>query len=1309
MGRRKQGRHIQNSGNAGNSKKASKDEVKQLQATLKKQADERREAVEAAKAEKADEDVNQMLTLLPMLLQPAALPSDCDLTKWTGKTPSQLLYDHCRKKKWLKPGFSIKSAKGGSVVTVFLNREDEKTKERKTIVCKDPRIYVDSTEAKNFGAVYALHRVAYDLQINLVLPPGYRDYWKQLEAERKEHPTRGKTSCPTDPFTVQEDHERERQARDAERKRRQRAKELNPKYQHETVIMEDAHRQDAEEAIKSCMVYASTFGIGGTRTSGKDQTILPSLCRKGFLKAHVKEAMQYTHTEKEAQSWLLLHLPERDLPKQFQHVHSGVSVGSSTQAELSRIYKADKLAEYGFAHHVIVQELERNGDNVFAALVTLVMDLLDQKDASSYLTPAEDEARHRDCLEIRKSEREVLSSVNPDAFQSNVEEGCCWLQIAVDIEGLAEPITMVVLYDQRSAYPHSPPLVLAIFELQMEIQDALPKLLANPPPLASLHLQKDKDAAAGPVSVRLGQKLGEEDLLAASAADRQGKKGRSKGSAMPALRDNTGVNAKLQASETALVAKNAYQKMLGKRQKLPSYKERAEILRLTVIIAGETGCGKTTQVPQFILEDLLASGNGSACHIYCTQPRRLSAIAIAQRVSDERTESVGSTVGYSVRLERKASAATRLTFCTTGILLRQLQSDKSLAHISHVVVDEVHERSLDSDVLLALLKDVLRSRRDLKVILMSATLDADKFSRYFGGAPVLNIPGFTHPVSELYLEDLIELTGYQPNLSSLKKVPADDPTLKATLEERAQYRRSTISADPYQSLDNWESIDEESKTSAHLVDDERFQVYQQLSISDEISYRMVAAVVDHICASDSDDGAILVFMPGMYEIRRTMRALSECSASASLHVLPLHSSLTPQEQNRIFQRAPKGSRKVVVSTNVAETSITIDDVTHVIDAGKLKENQFLGTFLDAPQGQSVEASLDALRDISALSANGKLTALGAHLAQLPIDVRLGKMLIFGAMLRCVDPVLTVAAAMGYKSFFVAPMAERDAARAAHQKFYKERSDHLMFAEAFNEYQKMAQVGRGAAHAFCETNFLSRNVLSEVKDLRLQARPSCLMLRVHLYSGPQYYGVLQEMGFVPALERNHRGPLGGDQLNANAEQYNVVKAVLAAGLYPNVIRIVLPQATFTKVEGGAVQNAHNSKDIRFFPKEPGRVFLHPSSALFLENSYDHEYAVYFDKGSSHAGKTFVREVTVISPYALMLFGGKLASHAESNMITVDDWIKFKSSPRVAVLIDNLRDGLDQLLRVKLQNPGEPIDDHALLRCIDRLLQTDGRRF
>lgn len=404
-----------------------------------------------------------------------------------------------------------------------------------------------------------------------------------------------------------------------------------------------------------------------------------------------------------------------------------------------------------------------------------------------------------------------------------------------------------------------------------------------------------------------------------------------------------------------------YKAMLKTRQSLPAWSMMTEILETigrsqVVVISGETGCGKSTQVPQFILDEwmlraAMSTDKSSIGHIeiVCTQPRRISAIGVAERVADERSEKIGNTVGYQIRLENKISTATRLTFCTTGILLRRLQSDDQLDSISHVLVDEVHERSEESDFLLLILKELLVKRSDLKVILMSATLNAKLFSDYFNGCPVLEIPGRTFSVEQIFLEDILDRS-------------------KFVLEADSQYCRKLNKNEEHQLLNELEYADVMAANSAppRSIRDENlpmadlFARYNECSrptcktlflmdpmkINPELIETILKFIVDG--GGDNDDwprdGSILIFLPGLAEIQTIYDALTdsaEFSPRAGKYILvPLHSTLTNEEQSLVFQKPSKGRRKIVLSTNIAETSVTIDDCVFVIDCGQMKEKRF---------------------------------------------------------------------------------------------------------------------------------------------------------------------------------------------------------------------------------------------------------------------------------------------------------------------------------------------------------------------------------
>ncbi|KAJ8755628.1 hypothetical protein K2173_022223 [Erythroxylum novogranatense] len=401
-----------------------------------------------------------------------------------------------------------------------------------------------------------------------------------------------------------------------------------------------------------------------------------------------------------------------------------------------------------------------------------------------------------------------------------------------------------------------------------------------------------------------------------------------------------------------------YKEILTSRTSLPISGLKDDILKTlrekdVVVVCGETGSGKTTQVPQFILDDMIESGNGGFCNIICTQPRRIAAISVAERVSDERCESSpgsdGSLVGYQVRLDSARNEKTKLLFCTTGILLRKLAGDRNLTDVTHVIVDEVHERSLLADFLLIILKNLIEKKSsngtsNLKVILMSATVDSGLFASYFGNCPVLTAIGRAHPVTTYFLEDVYESINYVLDSDS----PASLRYQKSTIDKSGPVNNrrgkknlvlsgwgddSMLSEDcvnPYYVSSNFESYTEQTRKNLKRLNEE-FIDYDLLE--DLICY------VDETC----EEGAILVFLPGASEIYTLVDRLIASyrfGGPSCDWVLPLHSSIASIDQKKVFMQPPKGIRKVIIATNIAETSITIDDVLYVIDCGKHKENRY---------------------------------------------------------------------------------------------------------------------------------------------------------------------------------------------------------------------------------------------------------------------------------------------------------------------------------------------------------------------------------
>ncbi len=350
------------------------------------------------------------------------------------------------------------------------------------------------------------------------------------------------------------------------------------------------------------------------------------------------------------------------------------------------------------------------------------------------------------------------------------------------------------------------------------------------------------------------------------------------------------VSAQLKSDLAAMRASKDYDKFRAVRERLPAHKFRDEIPSVVAknqvtIIAGETGCGKTTQTAQFILDSEIEAGRGALTRIICTQPRRISAMAVGERVAAERCERPGATVGYQIRLESKKSVKTRILFCTTGILLRRLLGDPMLDEISHVIVDEVHERTLDSDFLLIILRDLLRNRPSLRLVVMSATLNASLFGTYFSTKGILTIPGFTHPVKEHFLEDIFEATGYilEPDSEFAKRAKkgggGSNSQLPTDLGDfgrmSAGERRQALSKATSNAVKGFADLTAKRAQLPGYSD----RTLANIEIVDEekINYELIGELIAHIDqehgAKDQGAGAILVFLPGLMEITRLYEQL----------------------------------------------------------------------------------------------------------------------------------------------------------------------------------------------------------------------------------------------------------------------------------------------------------------------------------------------------------------------------------------------------------------------------------------------------
>ena len=525
-------------------------------------------------------------------------------------------------------------------------------------------------------------------------------------------------------------------------------------------------------------------------------------------------------------------------------------------------------------------------------------------------------------------------------------------------------------------------------------------------------------------------------------------------------------------------------------RQLPIYEKRAEIISAlkshqVIVIAGQTGSGKTTQLPLFCLE----AGRGRKGRIGCTQPRRIAATSIAARVAAQVGCEVGGKVGYKIRFAARESQQTVLKFMTDGILLAEAEHDKEFRQYDTIIIDEAHERSLNIDFLLGYLRKLLPRRPDLKVIISSATIDAEGFSESFGNAPVIEVSGRLFPIEVLYRSDYTD----------------------EEEDERVSYVEEAVSA------------------ATDILD-----IY--------------------------GPGDMLIFMPTERDIRETCDKLGQLSLRRGISVLPLFSRLTRSEQDAIFN--PGSKQRIVVCTNIAETSITVPNIRYVVDTGlarilryapRLRTNRLpierisrasadqrkgrcgrvqegvclrlyseddyndreeftqpeirrsnlagviltmsannLGTveefpFIEPPSKQAIFEGYAQLKELGALDKDKKLTRMGREMAKLPFDPHISRMIIAANRENALREVKIIAAALSIVDPRERPFDKQKEADAVHIKFTDKDSDFLTFINLWdaynNEWDKLKTQGR--IRRFCKDNFLSYTRMREWHDVHQQ--------------------------------------------------------------------------------------------------------------------------------------------------------------------------------------------------------------------------------
>ncbi|KAH9950341.1 P-loop containing nucleoside triphosphate hydrolase protein [Amylocystis lapponica] len=697
-----------------------------------------------------------------------------------------------------------------------------------------------------------------------------------------------------------------------------------------------------------------------------------------------------------------------------------------------------------------------------------------------------------------------------------------------------------------------------------------------------------------------------------------------------------GKSEQMRARREQYLQDPALAKMRETRAGLPVYTKAEELLKhvreneVTICMAA-TGSGKTTQIPQLILDEWIDKGEGAKCNVVCTQPRRIAAISVADRVAKERGETAGrtSSVGYQVRFESNLpDEHGTITYCTTGIFLKRMQSallgdsasSRSLDDVTHIVVDEVHERDVDTDLLLVVLKRLITDRKarnkPIKIVLMSATIDPTLFRQYFpdeSGRPasVIEIPGRAFPVAKNFLDDFVPQLAQNRETSWVFQ--------EQSVAKYLTHQMGSAAPVPMYSRDfkNRSSNDADEPPKDDDLD---------------LPIPLIALTIAHVLRS-SDDGHVLVFLPGWDEIMKVQKCLCDSrpllginfNDLSKIKVHILHSTIPIAEQQAIFEPPPVGVRRVILATNIAETSVTIPDVVYVVDTAKIKEQRYdperhisslvsawvgssnlnqragragrhrpgeyfgilsrqhaealhpyqtvemkrvdlsnvvmhvkalnfpgvpveqvLAETIEPPAAERVVAAMKQLQMVGALDAHNNLTSLGRVLLQLPVDVQMGRLVLFGSFFRCLDQALTLAAILTNRDPFVAPMHLKIESAAKKNSWSPEefRSDALATLRAYNAWWDLQKRGHYVtANKFCSDNFLAKPTLLMIQKIKAQ------LLQSLYTSGVIEVSAGGDVGAYPS------GPRRGDasvppELDSNADSFPLLAALIAIASQPN---------------------------------------------------------------------------------------------------------------------------------------------------------------
>lgn len=813
-----------------------------------------------------------------------------------------------------------------------------------------------------------------------------------------------------------------------------------------------------------------------------------------------------------------------------------------------------------------------------------------------------------------------------------------------------------------------------------------------------------------------------------------------------------------------------------KKAELPMNQYRSKVLELInnnfySIVVGATGSGKTTQVPQILLENAIAEGQGATCNIICTQPRRIAATSVARRVSEERV-GMQQTVGYHVRFDAKLpQPGGSVTYCTTGILLQQLQHnpDEVMDCNTHLVIDEVHERDMQIDFLLILLKQVTTQRRAQgkstpRIVLMSATMDTELFASYFKSphpekgseeCPSLTVPGRTFPVKERYLDDIVKDLRASSSSSELQAMYLDrDSKDYLAAEERHRVENPTGHS---------QEISDASRDEVAVIDWKRERKYNaedgSLTMVDEkenalVPLGLVACTIAHV-AKTTQEGAILVFLPGLAEILKVEEILMQhkfginFSDQSKFKIFQLHSSIATS-QSSVFEQLPEGCRKIILATNIAETSVTIPDVQYVVDTGKLRETQYdqqrrisqlVCTWVSKSNAKQRAGRAGRVQNgnyyalytkqrYDSLRAIGLPELLRVDLQDicLTIKAQAFKMPLREFLAEALEPPSVKAvdtAVVNLQALDaltdeeeITPLGRLLSSLPVHPALGKmivlgiifRCLDPMLILGAASEGRQLflspieaRQEARAAKASFVEGSGSDHiallnavRKLHTIREERGEREMRDFAHRQFLHLGAfktiestvqQILEILVTTGLVSPTRGGRSGSsYGHPTLNTNSHKVSLIKALFLAGVHPNLA--VTPS-------GGPVYRTAGERATIIHPQSVNAVRDDSNRRDRAKAEPSVKPGTLYSYGtmarSNDGNSLFLRDTTECTPLMATLFGGKLQRVATSgNILEVDSWLPFYVTSfdrRTAKTVLEFRKALERLLAMAFKDLGQ----------------------